>query len=259
MTKPTTADVAAGLEQLRTSAPPIVMTRTLIATGLADQYDRVAGPTGPLFVAFNERGVSAVVPAPDEAAFLAIYEARVGAYAYPGQLPAGLAAGIERTLRTGKLGTLRVDLSHLTEFQQAVLRKTAEIPPGEMRPYGWVAREIDKPGSVRAVGSALSKNPVPVLIPCHRVGRSDGTIGEYAFGTAMKRDLLEREGLDLTVVDAAADTGTRFLGSDSTNVFCLPTCRHARRITERHRVAFTSERQASAAGYRPCLVCRPAA
>ena len=260
MTSPTTSDVVAGLESLRTTAPPSVMVRTLIETGLADQYTTVVGPTGMnLFVAFNDTGVSAVVPAQDEATFLAIYETRVGTQAFPGELPPRLAAGIERTLRNGKLGTLPVDLTHLTEFQQAVLRKTAEIPPGELRTYGWVAREIDKPGAVRAVGSALNKNPVPVVIPCHRVGRSDGSIGDYAFGEAMKRDLLEHEGLDAGAVDAAAEAGIRFYGSDTTNVFCFPTCRHAGRITDRHRVTFRSQRQAEAAGYRPCKVCRPAA
>lgn len=259
MTIPTTSDVVAGLEALHTSAPPSIMTRTLIETGLADQYGQIAGPTGPLFVAFNERGISAVVPAPDEETFLAIYQSRVGSNIFPGELPAKLAAGIERTLRTGKLGALPVDLTHLTEFQQAVLRKTAEIPPGELRTYGWVAREIDKPGAVRAVGSALNKNPVPVVIPCHRVGRSDGSIGDYAFGEAMKRDLLEHEGLDPSSVDSTAASGIRFFGSDTTNVFCFPSCRHARRITDRHQVAFRSERQATTAGYRPCKVCRPAA
>ena len=260
MTKPTTSEVVTGLESLRTVAPPSVMAGTLIATGLADQYAAITGPTGiTLYVAFNERGVSAVVPAPDEATFLATYQTRVGTQAFPGELPPRLASGIDRTLRTGKLGALTVDLTHLTEFQQAVLRKTAEIPPGELRTYGWVAREIDKPGAVRAVGSALNKNPVPVLIPCHRVGRSDGSIGDYAYGAKMKRDLLEHEGIDATAVDAAADAGVRFYGSDTTNVFCFPTCRHARRITDRHRVTFRSQRHAEASGYRPCKICRPAA
>ncbi len=260
MTNPTTSDVVTGLEALRTSAPSSILAHTLTATGLADRYATITGPTGiVLYVAHNERGVSAVVPAPDEASFLTIYETRVGARAFPGELPPRLAAGLERTLRTGRLGALPVDLTHLTEFQQAVLRKTAEIPPGELRTYGWVAREIDKPGAVRAVGSALNRNPVPVVIPCHRVGRSDGSIGDYAFGEEMKRDLLTHEGLDTTALDAGADAGIRFYGSDTTNVFCFPTCRHARRITDRHRVPFRSERQAEAAGYRPCKVCRPAA
>jgi O-6-methylguanine DNA methyltransferase len=260
MTNPTTADVVAGLESLRTIAPSSIIARTLVETGLADQYAAITAPTGvTLYVAFNQRGVSAVVPASDEATFLAIYEARVGNRAFRGALPPRLASGIQRTLRSGKLGALPVDLTHLSEFQQAVLRKTAEIPPGELRTYGWVAREIDKPGAVRAVGSALNKNPVPVVIPCHRVGRSDGSVGDYAYGEEMKRELLEHEGLDTDAVDAVVDAGIRFYGSDTTNVFCFPTCRHAKRITDQHLVAFRSQRQAESAGYRPCKVCRPVA
>jgi len=68
----------------------------------------------------------------------------------------------------------------LTAFELAVLRATLEIPFGETRTYAWVARRIGKPRAVRAVGSALRKNPWPLIIPCHRVIRSDGSPGLYA-------------------------------------------------------------------------------
>jgi methylated-DNA-[protein]-cysteine S-methyltransferase len=152
-----------------------------------------------------------------------------------------------------------VDLSSLTEFQQTVLRKTVEIPRGETRSYGWVAKEIGKPGAVRAVGSALNKNPVPVLIPCHRVSKSDGHLGEYAYGAAMKRKLLAQEGLDPETVDELADRGIRFIGSRNGTEYCNPTCRHAKRIMEQNRREFRTRSQAESAGYRPCKVCRPVA
>jgi O-6-methylguanine DNA methyltransferase len=63
---------------------------------------------------------------------------------------------------------------------RALNNVSLEIPPGEVRPYSWIAREIGRPGAVRATGSALAKNPVPLLIPCHRVVRSDGRIGKYS-------------------------------------------------------------------------------
>src|SRR5207245_5306709 len=66
------------------------------------------------------------------------------------------------------------DLRSVTEFERAVLLKALEIPQGEIRTYGWIAAQIGQPLAVRAVGSALRKNPVPVLIPCHRVVRTDG-------------------------------------------------------------------------------------
>src|SRR5678816_1686056 len=82
---------------------------------------------------------------------------------------AGVIQGVRRR-------ALRLDLRGVSEFERAVLMKALEIPRGEVRPYGWIAREIGRPGAVRATGSVLAKNPVPLLIPCHRVVRSDGTI-----------------------------------------------------------------------------------
>ena len=88
-----------------------------------------------------------------------------------------------------------VDLDTLTEFEQAVLRKTMEIPYGEVRPYSWVAREIGRPRAVRAVGTALAGNPVTFVIPCHRVVRADGHIGNYgAGGPEAKREVLGARG-----------------------------------------------------------------
>lgn len=75
----------------------------------------------------------------------------------------------------------------LTEFEKAVLAATLSIPFGETRTYAWVARRIGKPKAVRAVGSALRKNPWPLIIPCHRVVRSDGAVGQYAGGEPLSR------------------------------------------------------------------------
>ena len=88
-----------------------------------------------------------------------------------------------------------VDCSWLPPFQRQVLAKTAEIPRGEVRPYGWIAREIGAPGAAKDVGVALAENPILFLIPCHRVVRSDGSLGGYAGGgPALKRKLLMLEG-----------------------------------------------------------------
>jgi AraC family transcriptional regulator of adaptative response/methylated-DNA-[protein]-cysteine methyltransferase len=84
--------------------------------------------------------------------------------------------------------------ARLTAFQQQVYRAVSAIPPGETRSYGWVARWIGRPGSVRAVGQALHRNPFAPIVPCHRVIRSDGTLGGYARGRARKRRLLRQEG-----------------------------------------------------------------
>jgi len=145
-----------------------------------------------------------------------------------------------------------------SEFERDVWRKALEIPRGEVRPYGWVAREIGRPAAVRAVGTALGHNPVPLIVPCHRVVRSDGHIGQYSLGgPANKRAMLAAEGLDPDALEELARVGIRYIGSDTTRIFCLPTCRHARRIMERHLVRFRSAQDGTRAGYRACLVCRP--
>lgn len=85
------------------------------------------------------------------------------------------------------------DLGGLPPFTRAVLKITAQIPYGQVRSYRWVAERLRKPKATRAVGNALARNPVPIIIPCHRVVRSDGTLGGYALGLDWKRRLLALE------------------------------------------------------------------
>jgi O-6-methylguanine DNA methyltransferase len=232
--------------------PPESITReVLVRTALADLYTVVDGPVGPVHVAFTPIGVSAIVPTEDESQFLSDHMRRIGRTAYPGDLPAKLAGRLARVFETGRLGTLPVDLRVLTEFQRHVLEVTASIPPGQVRPYGWVAREMGNDKAVRAVGSALARNPVPIAIPCHRVVRSDGSLGNYAFGTPLKRTLLAHEGM--TEFDEETYTGCK-----TTGIYCFATCSHARRVAPRNRVAFSTPTQAEHAGFRGCKVCRPA-
>lgn len=251
--------IAQELAALGRSAPHDLLDRVMRNVDLADEFTEIDGPTGPAYVAWNGRGITAFVPvdavgAPDA------FERRHPRDAFHVDAPpASLAEHLDRTIETGRLGRLPVDLSSIGEFQRKVLEKCAEIPPGEIRPYGWIAKEIGNPGAVRAVGTALGRNPVPVLIPCHRVVRTDGRIGNYAYGPTMKRALLEHEGLDPETIETAAQRGVRLVGSDTTGIYCFPTCRHAKRITEAHRIEFRSEAAAQADGYRACKVCRPAA
>lgn len=86
-----------------------------------------------------------------------------------------------------------VDLGGIDGFQRAVLEAAAEIPFGETASYKEMAITAGSPGAVRAAGTAMGANPVPILIPCHRVIRSDGTAGLYGGGEEMKRWLLDFE------------------------------------------------------------------
>lgn len=81
-------------------------------------------------------------------------------------------------------------------FQAKVIRAEHGIPRGMVSTYGRIANHIGSPGAARAVGNALANNPFPIIIPCHRAIRSDGTLGGYQGGLEMKRALLEMEGLE---------------------------------------------------------------
>ena len=251
--------VEAALVGLREPAPPGLAHSTLVAVGLADNYAVIDSPVGPLRVVWNGRGVSEVSGEADDATFERRFHARTGRWARRvADLPAGLARKIERRLAGDRRNRIDLDLRGTTEFEQAVWMKALEIPRGEVRPYGWIAAEIGRPKAVRAVGTALGHNPVPLIVPCHRVVRSDGMIGQYSLGgPANKRAILADEGADPDELEALARAGVRYFGSDTTRIYCMPTCRDARRVTDRHLIHFPSAKAAAAAGYRPCRRCRP--
>ena len=85
-----------------------------------------------------------------------------------------------------------------TGFEKSVWKVLTEIPRGEVRSYGWVAMKIGNPKASRAVGRACGTNPVPFIVPCHRVVASRGGIGGYGYGLGVKRKLLKLEGYDLS-------------------------------------------------------------
>lgn len=112
----------------------------------------------------------------------------------PEQLPYNLQDQLVRYF-TGEPVRFRVrlDLRVGTPFQRKVWRVLRTIPHGQTRSYGWVAQRIGAPRAVRAVGAACGANPVPVIVPCHRVIASDGALGGFSGGLARKRALLRLE------------------------------------------------------------------
>ena len=248
-----------GLRTQRVEAPPGFSGMVLQAVGLVDSWTELPGPIGPLFVAWGIHGVTAAERAGDPDGFELEYLSRLGRHVrrVPA-MPPRMAKQVMRRMSGERTAGPPIDIGDLTEFEQAVLRKTMEIPYGEVRPYSWVAREIKRPKAVRAVGTALAHNPVTFVIPCHRVVRADGHIGEYgAGGPEAKRAVLGREGIDADELERLAGRGVRYTGSDSTRIYCYPSCRHARRTMTSHEVTFRSAEDATTAGYRPCRVCRP--
>jgi len=89
--------------------------------------------------------------------------------------------------------TDKLDLSAATPFECQVWQTTRLIPYGETRSYQWLAQALGRPEAARAVGQALARNPLPIIIPCHRVVGSDGKLGGYSGGVEMKRRLLTFE------------------------------------------------------------------
>jgi O-6-methylguanine DNA methyltransferase len=257
-----TDDTAGALAPtLSATAPAGLVDEVLVETGIVDRMAPIESPLGTLWVAWNGRGVSEVEQADDGDEAAARHAHRTGRRTVLADvLPPRLATAIGRRLAGETRVRIPLDLRGRTPFEVAVWTKALEIPRGEVRPYGWIAAEIGRPRAVRAVGTALGHNPVPLIVPCHRVIRTDGTIGQYSLGGPHnKRTILEAEGLDPVSLEDAARRGERLSGSTTTKIVCWPTCRHARRVQDRYRVSFRSLREAGAKGYRPCKVCRPVA
>jgi O-6-methylguanine DNA methyltransferase len=255
--------MAQGLRELRTPAPAGLARAVMERLDTSDEYAEVEGPIGPLFVAWQRDSVTLVSRRGDPGEFEEEFRSTFGR---PVRRVPAPPPRIGRLIEASVWGRGRVpsgvgaDLRWLPDFERQVLEKTAQIPRGEIRPYSWVAAEIGKPLAVRAVGNALARNPIPFVIPCHRVVRVDGTIGNYgAGGPESKRALLAAEGLDPAELTRLPAQGVRYIGSDSTHIYCYPSCHNARRISDLHRVPFRSVDEAHRAGFRACRSCRPVA
>jgi len=119
---------------------------------------------------------------------------RVGEAVRSGDCFAGLVGRL-RGYFAGQRVAFRdeLDLSPATAFQREVWRLTRLIPYGKTRSYGWIAERLGEAGAGRAVGQALARNPLPIIVPCHRVVAKDGTLGGYSGGVAKKDYLLRLE------------------------------------------------------------------
>ena len=98
-----------------------------------------------------------------------------------------------------------LDLDRLPPFQRKVLDTESRIPRGQVASYAALAQASGSPGSARPAGNALARNPFPIMIPCHRAVRSDGSLGGFQGGLSMKRRLLEMEGVAFTPSGTVAE------------------------------------------------------
>lgn len=164
-------------------------------------YDVLASPLGPLWVAIGPKGVTTIHygDAPSESELRRL----VRVYG-PGIVPdhrrsSALARELDQYFSgRRKSFDLDVDLSGLTPFQSRVLAATARIPFGEVSTYGAVAKRAGNAKASRAAGGALNSNPIPIVVPCHRVVGSTGALVGYAGGLEVKKRLLAIEGADVS-------------------------------------------------------------
>jgi O-6-methylguanine DNA methyltransferase len=176
--------------------PKILEHLKSLRPSMPDMFAHIHSPLGDLLVAFRESGITAVAicSSDSESTLCESIAKRLRRGLVPAKAPQWVSDVIESYFRTFTADRSKVDISALTEFEQAALRKAAEIPAGEVRSYGWIAREIGQPAAARAVGQVMARNPVPLLYPCHRVVDSTGALHNYAYGLELKARILAMEG-----------------------------------------------------------------
>src|SRR5256714_13114724 len=140
-------------------APSGFALRVMAQAGVADSYAVFPTVLGPVYVAWNGLGVSAAMRSKSALEFEEWFARDIGRPLVRAEAPAGMAAEIEDQLE-GKR-RLRFDLRGLTPFSHAVLHKTLQIPRGQLRPYGWIRREIGQPPAARPEGPVLANHPSP--------------------------------------------------------------------------------------------------
>lgn len=248
-------------------AAELTRSRAELEVRLADLKSRVvtyrvfSSPLGRILIGRTEQGVSLV-------RFLS------GGGAKPRLELAGLeavgdGAEIERLYRElqeyldGRRTRLEwpIDLRLArSSFHRAVLQVTAQIPYGAVTSYAAIAREVGWPSAVRAVAQALRWNPVPIVIPCHRVVGASGDLTGYAGNKiVLKQRLLAVEGVrtvrkerDFRVLREAM-----YVTQPGEEAYCLPSCGPVPSLTLARLILFASRERAETAGLRPCSTCRP--
>lgn len=217
-------------------------------------------PLGKILIARSELGVSLVrYMEPGETA--AAYLARVAGDDVV-EAPAA-AAGFHREL-LDYLGGRRTHLDWAldlrwasSDFQRRVLEQTARLPYGAVTSYTGIARRIGAPAATRAVAQALRRNPLPIVIPCHRVvGNAGDLVGYAGQKVGLKRRLLTLEGVPLGARQRV-DRGHMYALHEGETEYCLPTCGCLSEMPLGELTLFGSRNEAEAVGLRPCTSCRP--
>ena len=258
---------------LRDDAPPatdVAASRAALQARLADlksrvlTYGIVPSPLGNILVARSEQGVSLVEY---------LGEARTLAASRLREL-----TDVETVENSAEIARLRDDLLDFlggrrrdlgwrldlrlagSDFSRAVLETAAAIPYGAVTSYASIARRVGKPRAVRAVAQALRRNPLPIVVPCHRVVGSSGKLTGYAGDKlGLKRQLLDVEGV--RTAPSARDFRVRreamYVRAGEDRAYCLPTCGDLPSHSLADLTLIASRESVEALGLEPCSDCRP--
>jgi methylated-DNA-[protein]-cysteine S-methyltransferase len=174
----------------------IKLLRNRFRSAEPDNFTRLDSPLGHLLIAWRETGITFVGIDRDEDAETAkaAVERRLRRPLQQSDPPAWIREAVDKFFATWRVDVDRIDISELSPFERLALLKAAQIPPGEVRSYGWIAREIGNPQAARAVGQVMARNPVALFFPCHRVVDASGALHNYGYGVEIKARILRMEG-----------------------------------------------------------------
>lgn len=219
-----------------------------------------ASPLGPLLIAQSARGLMLVrfLDIPATAALMAELKERFD-LVESAAMAATIGGEIERLLdgETAAIAARPVDLSLVASaFQRRALTRLRKVPAGAVTTYQALAAASGSPRAQRAIGNTVASNPLAIYVPCHRVIKSDGALGNYGGGVERKLKLLRAEGFGFDR-GRRVPAGTVY-GHLVTRIFCRPTCAAAKRARIERMLIFPDTKGAATAGMRPCKRCHPA-
>lgn len=215
---------------------------------------------GRLLVAESDRGLLAVrfLGAEDEAALMHALRQKFDVVEDE-DFARRIAAEIDGLMHghAGPIMRRRIDLSLVeSAFQRRTLNRLRQVPAGSVVSYRALAAAVGAPNGQRAVGNTVASNPLPIYVPCHRVIRSDGAIGNYGGGVERKLKLLRAEGFAVGADRRVPQDAV--YGHWTSRIFCRPNCSAVRRAERRKWIIFSDSAKARGAGLRPCKLCQPA-
>lgn len=168
-------------------------------------YYKVKTELGDYWIACSPHGITAIHPVSETPSeFEKAYKKRFGVCPRNRVIPDSYKKALHMALEGQTAPAVSIDWSGFTEFQKKVLKKLQKVPAGKVRTYSWLARQAGHPKAARAVGNVMAHNPIPFLLPCHRIVPTSGGIGNYGLGKALKHELLSREGALDSIKDVPA-------------------------------------------------------